>query len=198
MRRAHHQWRPMRFIALVVCSGALSGVAEGQQNFERPQTLTKPAELPSSVAIPAAKPVLKPSQDGLVLFVPENDIFKGVDLTDAQRKALSANLKAAEFRAKPTSTLTAMERQMMLVPGSPTRLLQWTPGPGGLGIPNVVGDPCALIEVSDEQIAAMRKLIAAHLSLTGGDAIGFEQNMPTSCRRQQVVYFMKSARAVVK
>lgn len=149
MQGPHHQWRPARVIALIVCSGALSSVAEGQ-NSEHPQILAKPAELPSSAAIPAAKPVPKASQDGVVPFVPENDIFKGLDLTETQRKAPSANLRAAEFRAKSTSALTATERPMILVPGSPTRLLQRSPGAGGPGVPNVVGDPQALTDVSGE------------------------------------------------
>jgi hypothetical protein len=179
-------------VLFLSCVVVTPGSAQAPQNFQRPATAVQPA-LPNSVALPAAK--VKPPE--VVLVIPEAQIFKGIDLNESQRKALSANLRGADFKAKAVGTLTSGELQMMQVPISqPKFLMQLLPNPGEFGTAAI--DPCTMSEISPAQVTALSKLIAAHLRSTGGDAAGFEANVPAVCVRQQVAYMIKSAAAVMK
>lgn len=177
-------------VLFLSCAVVPPGIA--QQNFQRPATAVQPA-LPNSVALPASKVKLPE----VVLVIPEAQILKGIDLTDVQRKALSANLRGVDFKVKPVGTLTSGELQMMRVPITQSQyLMQSFLPPGQAGTEAV--DPCAMSEVSPAQVTALSKLIVAHLRSTGGDAAGFEANVPMACVRQQVAYMIKSAAAVMR
>ena len=68
------------------------------------------------------------------------------------------------------------------------------PVPGGLA----GGDGCAMPDFSDEQVVALRTLLARQLQSQAGDVEGFRRNEPTGCRRTQMLYLMKSAQLVAR
>jgi hypothetical protein len=77
----------------------------------------------------------------------------------------------------------------VLPAGSNGKVMQQTfPGPGSLG----GADECTLVDFSDEQLAALKKLVVLQLKAQGGDVAGFISNDPPNCRRKQMIYYMKS------
>jgi hypothetical protein len=139
-----------------------------------------------------------------VLVIPEEDIFKGINLTDTQKLALTSNLRSAPFKAfeyKRSIDAKDLAAQRLpsgelfqILPGAfaPTMMQQTLPG---LGLPS---DPCMVTDHTADELTALQKVLAAQLVATGGDVTGFMANVPKDCRRKQLIYFLKSAILIAK
>lgn len=150
------------------------------------------------VTLPSSVDKLK-ARSTPVLVIPEEDIFKGINLTDTQKLALTSNLRSARFKAFEyqrsidAKDLAAQRlpsgELFQILPGAfaPTMMQQTLPG---LGLP---GDPCMVTDHTVDELAALQKVLAAQLLATGGDVAGFVANAPKDCRRKQLIYFLKSA-----
>lgn len=76
----------------------------------------------------------------------------------------------------------------------PAHIMQQVPNPGMFGI----ADECALVDFTDEQLVALKKLVVRQLTAQGGDVQGFSSNDPPNCRRKQMIYYMKSVVLVTR
>lgn len=168
-------------IGLAIAAVLHASAAQGQQN-----TFT-PAALPNSVER-AAPP------NSLMLVIPEQQIFADVDLTPAQRSALSKNLRSAGFGVAAQQSFTPQNIASQRLPsGEALKTLQQTTStPGGMWLT----DPCAMSDVTAEQLAAVRKLIELQLKARNGDAAAFARNIPGQCARNELRYYMRAALAV--
>lgn len=147
--------------------------------------------LPNSVTKVKAQP-------SPVLVIPDAELFKGLDLSETQRAALTSRLKTIPFQ---TFQKTLSDRDILaqrLPSGELFQVLK--PGAGAmttiqqtLAAPGAPTDPCAAPDHTDEEITALKKVLAAQLTSKSGDVSGFNAAYPTSCRRKQLVYLGKSA-----
>jgi hypothetical protein len=174
---------------------AIAGIAAGvvvwlaSPGASAQQQAFTPATLPGSVdRTPAVSPML--------LVIPEPEIFRGVELNAAQRTALSDNLRKAKFELAAQKSIDPAHVAAQRLPSGQTlNTMQFIgPLPGGLA----AGDPCAMPDFSDEQVAALRTVLARQLQSQAGDVDGFRRNEPTGCRRTQMLYLMKSAQVVAR
>jgi hypothetical protein len=138
-----------------------------------------------------------------VLVIPDDELFRGLDLSAAQREALTARLKTAPFKVN-SPKLKPTELQAQRLPSGElfqviprtiplTTMQQHLPAPGpGMGLGSAA-DPCAASVFAEAEVLALRKVIAAQLLTRGGDVEGFGKAYPETCRRTQVLYLLKAA-----
>lgn len=157
----------------------------------------------AAVAAPARPPVneLVPREPVGVLVIPDVEILRGASLTDPQRETILWNLKIAPFRtARPQ--LNRPEQQALRLPSGelfqlmsavvvPQTLMQQTPTAPGLAT-----NACSESGVDDTELTALRQLLSAQLKSRGVDDRGFLNGYPRDCRREQLLYLVKSARIV--
>jgi hypothetical protein len=117
-----------------------------------------------------------------VLVIPDDELFRGLDLSAAQREALTARLKTAPFKVN-SPKLKPMELQAQRLPSGElfqviprtiplTTMQQNLPAPGpGMGLGSAA-DPCAASVFAEAEVLALRKVIAAQLLTRGGDVPG--------------------------
>ena len=185
-----------RVVRLASC-GALAvlaslPVAAQQRTPQEATTLQGGVTLPSSVD--KLKTTATP-----MLVIPEEDIFKGTNLTEAQRLSLTNNLRSARFKAfeyKQSISMKDLAAQRLpsgelfqILPGAyaPTMMQQTLPGVGTLS------DRCAMDDHTADELTAIKKVLTAQLSVNGGDVAGFVANIPKDCHRKQLIYYLKSA-----
>jgi hypothetical protein len=173
---------------------ACAGQGEASRARELVQHSQRPV-LPNSVSKVQATP-------SAVLVIPDTELFKGLDLTGPQREALTMRLKTVPFQAFQRTLserdllaqrLPSGEIFQVMRPGlAPTLMQQHLPAPGAQL------DPCAAPDHTDEEVAALRQVLAAQLRARGGDLAGFNAGYPGTCRRKQLVYLGKAAVVVAR
>jgi len=151
---------------------------------------------PATVALPSSVDKIQAAKAS-VLVIPEADIFRGVELSTAQRETLSSNLRKANFSAFAQKSFTAKDLAAQRLPsGELLHVMQQSIAPPTSPFGYV--DPCAVADYSEDQVSALRKLLSSQLRAQGGDVDAFSANVPKDCRRKQMVYYMKAALLVAK
>ena len=73
----------------------------------------------------------------------------------------------------------------------PQTLMQQT-----LPAPGAATNACQESGIDDTELTALRQLLSAQLKSRGADDTGFLNAYPRDCRREQLLYLVKSARIV--
>jgi hypothetical protein len=181
-----------------ICVLALVSPAAAQQN-----TPAAPATIyQGNVALPNSIDRLKATKES-VLVIPDGEIFQGANLSEAQKAALTANLKSANFKAIESGTLNPKDLAAQRLPnGQLFQVMQANFAPTMMQQNPAVGmftlDPCATPDHTNEQLAALQRVLVAQLKVQGGDVDGFVVNVPKECSRKQLIYYVKSAVVIAK
>ena len=179
-----------KWLALIALLPASFAGAQQDVPAAPKQFTPGPVALPSSVdKVQAAK--------ATVLVIPEADILRGIELSAKQREVLSANLRTAKFSAHAQTSFAVKDLAAQRLPsGELLQVMQQSIAPSGPLI--TFGDQCTVADYSEDQVAALQKVLAAQVRAQGGDADAFVAKVPKDCRRKQMVYYMKAVLLVAK
>lgn len=181
-------------LAVVLVSFVAVPCAAQQNTPPAPGSLLK-----GDVSLPSSVDKGKASRTP-VLIIPEAEIFKGANLSDAQKTALISNLKTAPFKTQQMTIFSDRDLAAMRLPSG--ELFQYQPAsnlaPGGWSRTLSPTNPCATPDHTDDELIALRKVLAAQLVAKKGDLNDFEKNIPADCRRRQLIYFLKSAAVIAR
>jgi hypothetical protein len=170
----------------------LASLASGQQDVPKTAKLYTPA----AAALPSSVDKVHTSKAS-VLVIPESDIFRGVELSPAQREALSSNFRKAKFNSYAPKNFNPQDIAAQRLPsGELIVMMQQNVAPPTS--PLALADPCAVADYSEDQVTALHKVLVAQLRSQGGNVNEFAANVPKDCLRRQMVYYMKAALVVAK
>ena len=179
--------RSLALIALLPATfaGAQQDVPANPRPFN-PEAVTLPSSVDKLQAAKAA-----------VLVIPEADILRGIELSEKQREALTANLRKAKFSTYAQTKFDAKDLAAQRLPsGELLQVMQQNFAPSNP--PFTLGDQCAVADYSDDQVTALHKVLVSQVRAQGGDADAFVAKVPKDCRRKQMVYYMKAVLLVAK
>ena len=181
-------------VCLLAVAGPLPSAAQG--DLARQRAAAVQAQPQTAIA---GKVKRQPTS---VLLIPDDDILRGLELSDAQRQTLIGRLKTAPFKVSRPE-LNFSERQAMRLPSGelfqampsfvvPQVLMQQT-----LPAPGAAASACSEPGVTDVELLALRSVLAAQLRSRGGDEAGFNSGWPPDCTRKQMLYLVKASVLVV-
>ncbi len=176
---AHPAGTGLRWLAALALAASTTA---GAQQFTPPRPDTF-----DDVAAPAER---------LVVALPEEVVFDGIELDSPTRAGIIENIRKADARA------------MTVLPVGPGLVAQQVPdgnvvfpldmatlaqqiGP----VPGVLpDDPCALPHgVDEDQLAALGRLLRQRLNQSSGDLAAFDTHTPQGCPFRRLQYYARSA-----